>query len=140
MKSRRKGEKDKDDGGRAKGAAQLRGDQDTEEVCGTRGYSAFCLSFIREALHGNAAAELPTTANFSTMLVTLCCIRKHPTPEILVFSVVAKKVYRVCKRLNRHWQQEASGHPTKVLPKSPIPKYSVSKFEHSCSYFLTMSL
>nr|KAF7410641.1 hypothetical protein H0235_013248 [Vespula pensylvanica] len=282
MKSRRKGEKDKDDGGRAKGAAQLRGDQDTEEVCGTRGYSAFCLSFIREALHGNAAAELPTTANFSTMLVTLCCIRKHPTPEILVFSVVAAtssrsyvqpkqekekedederrrscerinksledesitnrrlfapseeyddggkndtiaisrgreyrshvsrsteewwkvhhltqkkilakggefildfrklisallqelqarpqaaawilgaayttanitstrskrtnsitqtislrwnqpieslllfrtKVYRVCKRLNRHWQQEASGHPTKVLPKSPIP-------------------
>lgn len=89
MKSGRKGEKDKDDRGRAKGAAQLRGDQDTEEVCGTRGYSAFCLSFIREALHGNAAAELPTTANFSTMLVTLCCIRKHPTPEILVFGVVA---------------------------------------------------
>lgn len=42
--------------GRANGEVQLGGDQDTERSAAPAA-TLLCLGFIREALHGNAAAE-----------------------------------------------------------------------------------
>lgn len=59
QRGRRGRRKEKEGGGKErnrKGEVQLGGDQDTERSAAPAA-TLLCLGFIREALHGNAAAE-----------------------------------------------------------------------------------